>query len=492
MCKIINKSITSLGKNSIIYGSGAIFTRFINLLLLPFFTSYLSPNDYGVLALLAILGQVMQPIFSLGLGAGMGPCYYEGNKEDTKASAVWSAFVLLLLSNCILLTVGFFLSKQFSTLLFNSADYAEFITLSICSVVLGNLKIPFTHRLQFEEKPKPFVLIYISISLSTILVNVVLVIIFGFGVKGMLIGQLFGATVGLILLLLYVSRWTRFTLRISTIRSLLRLGLPLVPSFAFLFVLLNGNKYILQWVSGLDALGIYSIGFNFGTFISLFTGGFQTAWYPFFMSFIDKPLEAKSLFGRILNYYVAIFGSLTLIFFIFSKSIVIIMTQPSFYDAYKIIGFTALAHFLLGLFSLLLPPIYFLKNVRVVSIIQGMACVPYLIIAIILIYYLGIFGAGIGLSIGLFIMVIILSLWLRLNIEYLRIPYNINRISLYALFSIPVVLTSLVDRNLDLQHEMLYIMILLIYLFLFLLFWLNHSEKKIIIKYLRIIRYNKQ
>ncbi len=339
MWKIINKSITSLGKNSVIYGFGTVITRFINVLLLPFFTSYLSPHDYGVLALLAFLGQVLQPIFSLGLGAGMGPCYYEGNNEDTKASAVWSAFVLLLLSNGILLTIGLFLSKQFSTLLFSSADYAEFTTLSRGSVVLGNLKIPLTHRLQFEEKPKPFVLISILISLSTILLNVVLVIFIGLGVKGMLIGQITGAALGFALFLLYVTRWTRFSISLSMVRNLLRLGLPLVPSSAFVFILLNGNKYLLQWLSTLDALGVYSVGNSFGAFMSIFTGAFQTAWYPYFMSFIDKPFDAKPRFRKVFNYYVIIFGSLTLLFFIFARSVTITMTQPPFHDAFRIVGF---------------------------------------------------------------------------------------------------------------------------------------------------------
>ena len=113
------------------------------------------------------------------------------------------------------------------------------------------------------------------------------------------------------------------TLCMRTVKELLRLGLPLVPSFAFLFILMHSNKYILEWHSGLEAVGIYSIGFNFGMAISIITGGIATAWYPFFMSYLNKLDEARLVFGRILTYYFLAIGLLCAAFFIFAKPIVV-------------------------------------------------------------------------------------------------------------------------------------------------------------------------
>ena len=74
--------ILSLAKDSMVYGVGSVITRFIVLITLPLFTTYLKPEEYGVLAMLAILTMLAQPVFSLGLSAAMGPSYFE---EDRKS-----------------------------------------------------------------------------------------------------------------------------------------------------------------------------------------------------------------------------------------------------------------------------------------------------------------------------------------------------------------------------------------------------------------------
>ena len=51
---MIKKELSRLCKNSLIYGIGGALNRFIGLLLLPFFTRVLSPEDYGIVALLSI------------------------------------------------------------------------------------------------------------------------------------------------------------------------------------------------------------------------------------------------------------------------------------------------------------------------------------------------------------------------------------------------------------------------------------------------------
>ena len=50
---------------------------FVGLIMLPLFTSYLSPTEFGILAMLALLTMVVQPIFSLGLTVAMGANYFE-------------------------------------------------------------------------------------------------------------------------------------------------------------------------------------------------------------------------------------------------------------------------------------------------------------------------------------------------------------------------------------------------------------------------------
>ena len=66
-----------LGRTAAIYGIGSILNRFISFLLLPLFTKYLTPTDYGISSILGWMTFLLAPIFSLGMGTGIATCYYE-------------------------------------------------------------------------------------------------------------------------------------------------------------------------------------------------------------------------------------------------------------------------------------------------------------------------------------------------------------------------------------------------------------------------------
>ena len=56
---LINNRIFSLFKHTLTYGIGDILQRFLSILLLPIYTRYLTPGDYGIISLLGIFGMII-------------------------------------------------------------------------------------------------------------------------------------------------------------------------------------------------------------------------------------------------------------------------------------------------------------------------------------------------------------------------------------------------------------------------------------------------
>jgi O-antigen/teichoic acid export membrane protein len=455
---MIRQQLGRLARNSLTYGIGQVANRFISFLLLPVFTSYLTPSDYGVISILGLMVFVLTPVFSLGFGTATGVCYFEGNNQTRKESTIWTAFIILLISVSILAVLGMTFVQQISWVLFQTSDHGYLVTISIISTCLSNLSIPFILYLQFEEKAKTFVTLTIITTLISIGLSVLMVVVLRKGVQGFVEGRLMGQAVSMIAYMIVVAPSLRFRFSWGIGRELLRLGIPMIPSFASLFILQQINKYILQWFSGLDAVGIYTIGNNFGFMLSLLVTGFTNAWYPYFMSFIDKQSEARVLFGRILTYYVIGFGMLSLLFYLFAKPVVIIMTQPSFFQAYKVVGLSATAQFLMGVFSILLPGVYFAKDVKKVSLIQAIAALLAIGLNLILIPMFDLLGAAIALVLGFLAMVILQQIW-NFKQKYLDIKYEWNRISWFALFYISYVVVMIWERNFSLIGEVLFFII---------------------------------
>ncbi|NJN40018.1 MAG: oligosaccharide flippase family protein [Gammaproteobacteria bacterium] len=213
------------------------------------------------------------------------------------------------------------------------------------------------------------------------------------------------------------------------VRTLLRLGLPLVPSFYFLLVLQQGNQFMLKELRGLGELGVYVVGYNLGLVMSLIVAGFTTAWTPFFLSFSRDPAAGFERLSRAMTYYVIAVGALTLLFFAWSRPLVQLLASNPYQGAHIVVGYSAAAYFLVGVFSLLLPPLYYARHVWAVTLIQGFGAVATVCLQFILISEFGVLGAGIGLAGGFLIVCVALFAWTRIqHATYVRIPYDWPRI----------------------------------------------------------------
>ena len=431
----MKQEIFELGKDSVIYGVGSVATRFVGLITLPLFTAYLSPEEYGVLAMLALLGMVAQPVFSLGLSAAMGPSYFEKDTISNKSKTVWSVFAINMLSVFILIILAWSFPVLFGKFVRLPENYSFLVSLSLTGTALTILVTSFMQRIQFERQARLYVMITVATALAAILTSIYTVVFLGWGVYGMVYGQVAGNLITFLAFFAVGIRDTFPTISGRIIKDLLKLGLPFVPSFAFLFILMHVNKYILEWRYGLDAVGVYSIGFNLGMAMSIITGGITTAWFPFYMRYIDKQLEATKIFGKLFSYYIIGVGCLTLAFFIFARPMVMLLTNEAFHDSYMVVGLVASSLYFSGIYSFLLPGIYFNKEIPVQSLIQGVAVILSLPLTFILIIYFGILGAGLSVALGFFLTAVLTHFWNRFRRKnYLNVQYEWRRVMLFIAF----------------------------------------------------------
>lgn len=485
--------LTRLSKNTLIYGVGGFLNRFIGLLLLPVFTAYLTPTDYGISSILSWVGFLLAPLFSLGFGAAMAPCYFEGNSRERKDTTLWTAFTILLISTSLLAIMGIFFGRPISFLAFRTPEYHYLVTLALLSTCLSILSTPFILSLQFDERARLFVTLTLLVTFISVSSGLVLVVVFNKGIRGFIEAGLIAQVANFTIFLLPAIRRSGFRFCLALHKELLRLGVPLIPSFALLFVLQHGNKFMLQWIDGLDSLGVYTIGFNLGLGMNLVVSAFQTAWLPFFMSFVDKREEAPIVFSHIMTYYVFVCGTLTLVFFVCAKPIVMLLTEPPFHGSYVVVGVSATAYFLAGVFYILLPGMYFEKEIKYLSAIQTMAALVAVGANLLLIPFFGIIGAGIALVVGFLSMVFFTHLWnLKRKRKYLQIKYEWKRFLCFAAVFVGYAVVMLADRDLSLLGEIIYSLFMLMILLAAIFALLNPRERRSLINIRNLLRRRSQ
>jgi O-antigen/teichoic acid export membrane protein len=444
-----------LGGNALIYGLGQVLSRFVSFLLLPLFTRELTPTDYGVTSILGLLTILIASVFSLGFGTSLGVVYFDSETPERRASVIWSAVAILGVSAALLLLATAAASGWLAEVMFVPTpeyDLAGLIRLSMAAAAVSLLVPPLLQYLQFEERARDFVVISLISTGVSIGLSIGAVVGLHLRVPGLLVANLLGQFVALALASVPVIRRLPFRLSWQPAGELVRLGLPLIPAFGFLFLMQQANKLVLQAEAGLDAVGVYAIGFNLGLLMSLLVGSFTTAWYPFFLSFTHRQEEAKAVFSRVTTYYILGFGLLDIGFFLGAKAVVGLMTEPAFHDAYLAVGFSAAAQYCIGIFSLTLAGMYFAKQVKFTGVIQAPAAVLSIVAAIVLTPRLGIVGAALSLLIGHLAMVGLLLWWNRLR-GYLPIPYEQRRIAAFLAIHGLAVGAALWPRDLPIAVE---------------------------------------
>ena len=83
------------------YGIPFLIRNFIQLFSLPFFTKYLSPQDFGGLALSTIYGVFLVGLLNLGLIAAFERNFFEKEKNKKRIELMWT-FIIFVFVNIFL------------------------------------------------------------------------------------------------------------------------------------------------------------------------------------------------------------------------------------------------------------------------------------------------------------------------------------------------------------------------------------------------------
>lgn len=421
--------IAELTKNTLVYGVGVIINRFLGLLLLPVFTSYLSPSDYGVAAIAGVLTLVLAGLFTLGTGQSMGLCYFARPPGQARMRIVWTTAALLSANATILTAVGIWLSDPISSLLLATPRYGYVFALALAGLAAQSVADPFWSYFRLERQAATFVRLSIAATVAILALSAYLIVVAGRGLVGLFEATLMVRLAVLPVLALTVSRRAPPGFDWSSIAPLVRIGLPSTFALAAFFVIDYVDRQMLQIMVGTDEVGIYAVGYTFGMVMAAAVDSFGNAWPPLFMSFVGRQAEAARLFPMVLRYYVMVFGALCLAFFALAQPLLAFATAPPFHGAYSVVGLVALAYLLKGVYLILLPPLYFARKLIVQSGIEWFAALVTVGLNLVLIPLYRKDGAAIATAVAYLSLPVLAYV---IGSRYLRIHYDWRRVGVIA------------------------------------------------------------
>ena len=353
----MKKDLLKVLNHTIIYGLGKSSLQIVGFILLPLYTRFLTPSDYGILSLVNFFTGFFLAIFVLGTSTSVFRYYLESDDSILKQKACYSSLLLVSVWSSIILVLLFPFKNFISFLLFDTDIYGAYVMLGLCTTALGAISSIPMFIIRAEDKAG----LFISNNLIRMFLRVGLGITFVVALKRAALGALeasfITALIFTIYLLLHRIRKTDFSFSFEVLIRMLKYGFPLVVHGIGWVIMNASDKFILKEYSNLEQVGIYSVGHTLGYGVMIIIGSFGNAW-PQMMFAYDKKKDASKFYGKTLTYYVAILGLVWVGITLFSKDIVMLMTHEKFWDGHQVISLIALAYIIHGAFNITSSGIY--------------------------------------------------------------------------------------------------------------------------------------
>lgn len=272
-------STKKIVSGTLYYGIIPKLTIFINVLILPIITPYLSTDDYGIQGLISSYSSVFLAIAPLGLHVHLVNSYYEYKK---KYNLVWGRILYLqlvlgLIFGMVNMMVLFFALPEMP--LFKIVLLSFFGSIQI---FLMSNSIFAQHLFPIIERPEPLVFTNLFASLFGIGTSFVLIYYAKLGYWGLVSSVAVSTTVSFLVFIKYIwvdyDIWPIFESNLKRLRHLFRISLPLVPH-ALGFALLTSSARIVMNIYHIsyDEIGLFSHGCIMGDYAIIITSALSTA-----------------------------------------------------------------------------------------------------------------------------------------------------------------------------------------------------------------------
>jgi len=387
------------------YTAASVVSKVIAVLLLPLYTSYLTPADYGQAELLFSTVVAASIVIRLGLIEALMRFYYLPGERGDRVIA--TGFAALLWTT----TIGALIALPFAPQI-GDAISGEALDPGLVRIAIGGLWVLTLYEymvtlFRLDERARAYFAFTIGNVLLAIPLTVTLVVGLDAGAEGLLLGA-YLAGLPFLLWLIYAERrrlalWPERAL----LGRMFRFGLPTMPAEISIYSLAFIDRIIISHSLGATQLGLYGLAFKFSQAIQVVVRGFQLAWPPLAYSIRDDE-EARRTYAVVVTAFAALCGAIVVGMWLEARWIVRLLAAPDFFDSYEAIGPLALGAALYGIYLALVVILGRTGKTGYNFPVTIVATIANVVLNLILVPAWGIIGAGVALIVSYLIVIVLI------------------------------------------------------------------------------------
>ncbi|MCI0514529.1 oligosaccharide flippase family protein [candidate division KSB1 bacterium] len=395
--------IKKLAQHTSKYFLGEVLILSASLISFPIFARILSKADYGIMNIVSMTIDLVVLSSELGLRASLYRFYSQYEKQSPQlasrlfASIFWTTIFISLMGVVVLNLIRFLPESRWL-----NAEVTHLLGLAALLVLFRTASELIFGLLRIREQSTFFIIGHVGQRYAGMLLSIYFLVYLNLRLVGLYRGLVLGEGLVFLILLVYIIyqfHGALFQFSKSMLRECTRYGLPLVGQNWSHFINSVGDRYVIQYFKGFEAVGIYSIGYNLANYVQgLFINTIEAALIPMTMNIWNKQGTAAT--QKFLTQYFSIYS---LIFFpvIFGMTAVaheavVIIGSEKFAASAGIVGYIIIGVMTVGAFFPASAGLYFQKKTTSIAKSTFYAASLNMILNIFWVPIWGIKGAAIA------------------------------------------------------------------------------------------------
>lgn len=384
-----------LSLNTVLFAVSSFGSKLISFLLLPLYTSVLSTADYGTVDLMNSTVSLLVPILTLNVQDAV--LRFALGKEESTDKILTVGLRTVAAGASILLVGEAVLSLSGLWTIDNS--YLVFLFTMFLLTSLGNV---LTMYVKAQNQVKSLVVSGIGSTLVTCMLAVFLLVVADAGVLGYMAAMAAGNLFAVIFLFL-TGGVTFHTIRGGIPKGLtgamLAYSAPLIANGLAWWVNDVSDRYVVTFICGAAANGVYAVAFKIPTILSTLQSIFYNAWSISAIKEFD-PVDGDGFLGKMYTLYSCAMSLGCSIILLLDVPLAHLLYTNEFFEAWRYVPFLLVGVFLNGL-ALFEGCIFgAAKRTKEVSVTTVIGAVVSIVSSVALTFVLGPIGAAIATLLG--------------------------------------------------------------------------------------------
>jgi O-antigen/teichoic acid export membrane protein len=391
----------SFFKSSVIYSLVGALPYASGFLLLPWFTAYLTPGQFGVNAMYIALMYLIQIISSYGMDMSAGVMYFDYKDDKQKVrDFLGTVFIGISMLGAVTFTVFTLGGLRLFNFVFQSSDFIElfpFGLFTILSGVFNSIFKTYSSLLINQQRPERFFWLNISNFILTIGGSLTILYLFPFTLYGPILGRLIPAVVVASVSLTMAGREYGLAWNPDYLKKILSYSSPIILYALLTWVVTYVDRFLIASLMGdTTYVGIFDIAVKLVIGLDLVMTGLVNTINPkIYNIWKDKNLkESNNEINRYYNGITALFLLVIPLFVIIVPMIIpLVIFKPVYYQAFGYLAILAAGYATRVWFYMFLAPLMFFKRTAALPRVFIISAIFNVVAGIILIHFFGIIGA---------------------------------------------------------------------------------------------------